>query len=322
MPTHSHYPPLSPSFKAALDAGEYLTLDRERELFQIYHDPLSSESKKQRARDEVILAHQTLVLSSSKKFKSRTMSHDDKFQEGIAGMMRAFEKFKPEKGFRFSTYARWWIDEAIRKAVFEHNSPVKTGQSPFTNFLFSYGEIAKDLSLANPNISTQEINAFVAQQWINENKLPQDKLQQYILRTHNYVMSRAHSSSSMEKPLSDDGSLTLGDTIAFNDPQQEDYEKEDMEQRIARFYEDAFAHIRKNTKNKDSAERMIYIFCARYIEEEKLTLEDLGQIYGVSRERIRQIEAKAIEAIKKYALKNLPSFMPEESYQSVLENHR
>ena len=335
------YPALAPSFQAALNTGEFLSKEKEVELFSVLEDPQATPNMKKHAQDEIILAHQPLVMTSAKNFKSRTVSLEDKFQAGMVGMMDALGRFKLEKGCRFSTYAQWYINSEVHMVVFNGSSQLKTSISLFNKFLFgSYNKMANDLLKKNPNITQHEINIAVAQKWIDERNLSQNKLDAVAQQIAEYHMSREGTTASLDMPIGEEDltlrdllafddpqnnlfeeeDLTLGDLLAFDDPQNNLFEDEDMEEKIALFYEDALQHIIDNAPKKDMAQRMVDIFKARTFERPQPTLHDLAVEYDVSKERIRQIEESAKKKIRAYALKAFPSFLPTESYQSVLKS--
>ena len=210
---------------------------------------LTVEQERTASVNELVLAHEKLAAKMAKSFSRYGVDVEDLTQEGMLALHRAAQKFDPTKGFRFSTYAMFWLRQYLREAVIKNSSVVK------------------------PSTSTKALSTFFRQ--------------------------RPHRDVSMETPLSRPESgdeLTLGATMASDEatPDEIVEVKLDGERRSNR--------LQMALKSLDP--RSQDIIKSRFLQEKKEGLADIGLRYGISMERVRQIETKALDTLKKRMLAN------------------
>ena len=243
----------------------------------------------EKALDKLVSSHLRLVVKMAAGFKGYGLPVSDLIQEGTLGLMDAAKKFDPEKGVRFSTYARWWILASIQDYVMRNSSIVKIGTTPAQKSLFF------NLRRLRAKISNNLVGPMS-----NEDRLEIAR----ILGVPKASVER------MEALLSGyDASLnsTIGSDESDGSELQEFLEDDrpNPEENIA--YQ-SHQTSRRNVIAKAMAaldERERQIIKHRFLEENKPTLEEIGHDFGVSKERIRQIESRALEKLKLF-LKSLP----------------
>jgi RNA polymerase sigma-32 factor len=243
----------------------------------------------EKALDKLVSSHLRLVVKMAAGFKGYGLPVSDLIQEGTLGLMDAAKKFDPEKGVRFSTYARWWILASIQDYVMRNSSIVKIGTTPAQKSLF---------------FNLRRLRAKVSNNLVGPMS-DEDRLE--IARILGVPKA---SVERMEALLSGyDASLnsTIGSDESDGSELQEFLEDDrpNPEENIA--YQ-SHQTSRRNVIAKAMAaldERERQIIKHRFLEENKPTLEEIGHDFGVSKERIRQIESRALEKLKLF-LKKLP----------------
>ena len=243
----------------------------------------------EKALDKLVSSHLRLVVKMAAGFKGYGLPVSDLIQEGTLGLMDAAKKFDPEKGVRFSTYARWWILASIQDYVMRNSSIVKIGTTPAQKSLF---------------FNLRRLRAKVSNNLVGPMS-DEDRLE--IARILGVPKA---SVERMEALLSGyDASLnsTIGSDESDGSELQEFLEDDrpNPEENIA--YQ-SHQTSRRNVIAKAMAaldERERQIIKHRFLEENKPTLEEIGHDFGVSKERIRQIESRALEKLKLF-LKSLP----------------
>lgn len=227
----------------------------------------------QQALQTLVEHNLRLVVSIAKRYCGCGMSFMDLIQEGNIGLMRAAEKYDAERGFRFSTCATWWIRQAISRALTDQSRTIRVP----ANITELIGKIKK-VSL----VLTQELG-----------RSPSDKeLAQALnadLEKVQLAMSMMHNVSSLDVPIGDDEETTIGDMVADDDSENpfNNIYKEVNRQII----KDVFATL---------TDREAQILRMRFgIEENQAkTLEEIGEYFGVSKERVRQLETKALRKLR------------------------
>jgi RNA polymerase sigma-32 factor len=243
----------------------------------------------EKALDKLVSSHLRLVVKMAAGFKGYGLPVSDLIQEGTLGLMDAAKKFDPEKGVRFSTYARWWILASIQDYVMRNSSIVKIGTTPAQKSLF---------------FNLRRLRAKISNNLVGPMS-DEDRLE--IARILGVPKA---SVERMEALLSGyDASLnsTIGSDESDGSELQEFLEDDrpNPEENIA--YQ-SHQTSRRNVIAKAMAaldERERQIIKHRFLEESKPTLEEIGHDFGVSKERIRQIESRALEKLKLF-LKKLP----------------
>lgn len=234
------------------------------------------------ALDRLIESHLRLVPRIARKFSGYGINMNDLISEGHIGLMQSVERFKPEKGFRFSTYARWWIRAAILNFILQSWSIIKVGNSAGKKKLFFNLKRAKrEMTLEGSRYLTDADVELLAQRF-------------QVSEADVVAMDQRMSAvdPSLEQPVSDDegNTLTLMDTIADTGATPEDSY---CSREIERLRKQA---LNRGLKGLDERERDIVT--KRYLTDQPKTLSYLAKIYGVTAERIRQIESGAISKLR------------------------
>ena len=235
----------------------------------------------------LVQSHLRLVAKMASKFKNYGLPIIDLVSEGNIGLMQAVKKFDPRKGFRFSTYAMWWIRAYMQDYILRSWSLVKIGTTAAQKKLFfNLHKIKKKLNATDG----KALQPKYVTQISNELGVTEKEVIDMNSRL-------SQSDTSLNNLVGDEDDATeVVDLMASTDAGQEEIAIENQEKsRQEILFRNAFATL--NEREQD-------ILTKRQMSENPMTLEDLSQIYKVSRERIRQIEESAINKIRKEVLKN------------------
>ena len=257
-----------------------------------YAEQLRDEGDRQAAH-KLVTSHLRLVCKIAMKFKGYGLPMADLISEGNIGLMKAVKKFEPERGFRLATYAMWWIKASITEYVLRSWSMVKLGtMAAQKKLFFSLRRVKRELEIADSG----ELSVDQAQQLSDH----------YDVSTADIVnMNRrlTFRDASLNATIGDEeGAVEFQDTLVDDRPSQEVVfgETEELDQRRA-FLMQGMAQL-------DERER--HIFEERHLSDDPKTLEQLGEHYGISRERVRQLEARAMTKVKKAALAAAEAALP------------
>lgn len=247
------------------------------------------ETGDQEAAKILVQSHLRLVVKMAGKFKNYGLPIVDLVSEGNVGLIQAVKKFDPEKGFRFSTYAMWWIRAQIQEYVLRSWSLVKIGTTTAQKKLFfNLNKIKKRIKGASSSASLSDEHVDRIAKDLNVSKKDVIDMDSRLKQSDSSLNNLVGGSDS------DDGVEAMH-MLASDEESQEEIVIENQEKsRQEEMLKSAMATL--NDREKD-------IIIKRLMSEKPHTLEDLSQIYNVSRERIRQIEASAIDKIRKEVAK-------------------
>lgn len=286
----------TPEIKKAATSAKRLSKEEEKALFVEYHTKGTSRARKKAISDQIISMHIPLAMSAAAKWAKKSSKHTvhDLLGEASIGLMQAFKGFKHEKGFRFSTYANFWVRAAIQNFIYANASSIKGATSGFQKFLFdNYGKIKRQVERDNPETPQSLIDVLVAEKLIASgySKYKLDKTLQEIAA---YKIS-TQNMASVDKPVGDgEGASPLIDLIADDGAKSaEELTIDDETARLGRQFLDSAKGRLK--------EREWDILYRRRLKEPKDTLEVLGQEYDLTRERVRQIEVRAFQKLSDLA---------------------
>jgi RNA polymerase sigma-32 factor len=257
-----------------------LEAEEEAELALRYRDHGDREAK-----DRLVQSHLRLVVKIAMGYRGYGLPAAELISEGNVGMMQAIRRFDPDKGFRLSTYAMWWIRAAIQEYILHSWSLVKMGTTSaqkklFFNLRRMKGQMKELAEGDMPEEAVEEIARKLA---VSEDEV--------------VSMNRRLSGpdQSLNAPVSMEGDGEWMDWLEEEGDSQEQALIIDNEHA---YRKDLLAGALDSLNDRER-----HIIVSRRLEEEPVTLEDLSNIYGVSRERIRQIEVKAFEKLQR-AVKN------------------
>jgi RNA polymerase sigma-32 factor len=233
------------------------------------------------AAHRLVTSHLRLVCKIAARYRGYGLPMADLISEGNIGLMKAVRKFEPERGFRLSTYAMWWIRAAITEFVLRSWSMVKIGTvTAQKKLFFSLRRVKNQLKIMDNGELTPEQTETLS----NALDVSADEIT---------AMNRRLASRdvSLNAPVADeDSSIEFQDTLVDGMPSPEEFVASGEELRARRKY------LKSALKGLSDRER--HIFVERHLNDKPQTLEELGQYYGVSRERIRQLDVRAYEKVK------------------------
>ena len=267
---------------AALEKTYHLTIT---DIKEINREVSIGEAKARRAKKEMVEANLRLVISIAKKYTNRGLQFLDLIQEGNIGLMKAVDKFEYRRGYKFSTYATWWIRQAITRAIADQ---ARTIRIP-VHMIETINKLIRTSRYLVQEIGREPTPEEIA----NKMEIPLDKVRK--------VLKIAKEPISLETPVGEEEDSHLGDFIE--------------DKRIIT-PSDAVVNInlqeqtRKVLATLTPREEQVLRMRFGIGERSDHTLEEVGQKFTVTRERIRQIEAKALRKLRHPSRsKRLKTFM-------------
>ena len=260
-----------------------LNVDEEMNLAKKICDP--NENVRKEARKKMAESNLRLVVSIAKRYMGRGMQLLDLIQEGNLGLLRAVEKFDHQKGFKFSTYATWWIRQAITRSIADQARTIRIPVhmvETINRLIKVQRKLVQELGREPKPIEVAKVMG-----------IPVAKVRE--------IMSFALEPVSMETPIGDEDDSHLGDFL------------QDANAKVpVNFAMDVLLHDQLMEVIKSLTEREQKVILLRFgLEDGKpRTLEEVGKVFGITRERIRQIEAKALRKLRNPSkVKRLKDFL-------------
>ncbi|MDD4556840.1 MAG: RNA polymerase factor sigma-32 [Alphaproteobacteria bacterium] len=241
------------------------------------------KTKNPKVAYKIVTSYMKLVVKIVYQYKGYKLPLNEMISEGNIGLLNALNKFDPSKGYRFSTYAMWWIRAYVQKYVINSWSMVKLGTtSAQKKLFFNLRKMKNSMNLSDDRALTDSIMKEIAQ---TLGVTVQDVLEM------NQRMSSKDSSLNFIVSSSDDSHKELIDLIADKKPNQEEiYSNSETMTKRKRMFNEAVKIL--NQREKD-------ILFKRRLSDDVATLDDLSKIYNISKERVRQIELGSIKKIQK-----------------------
>jgi len=253
-----------------------LTLEEEKSLSKSLNVDGDTD-----AAHRLVTSHLRLVAKISMGYKGYGLPLSDIIAEGNIGLMQAVKRFDPDRGFRLATYAIWWIKAAIQEYVLRSWSLVKMGTTANQKKLFfNLRKIKNNIqALEEGDLKPEQIAHIAENLGVTETDVVD-------------MNRRLGGDSSLNTQISDEGDGQWQDFLVDESQNQETslVVSDEMDKRRKQLY-DSLSCLNEREKS---------IFISRRMDEDSKTLEELSQRFGISRERVRQIESKAFDKVKSF----------------------
>ncbi|WP_077146266.1 RNA polymerase sigma factor RpoH [Sphingopyxis sp. KK2] len=238
------------------------------------------------AAAQLVTSHLRLVAKIAMGYRGYGLPVSELISEGNIGLMQGVKKFDPDRGFRLATYAMWWIRASIQEFILRSWSLVKMGTTAAQKKLFFNLRRMKNQleAFEDGDLSPEHLTKIATDLGVTEEEVT----------SMNRRMSMG-GDTSLNVPMGEDGDSQWQDLLGDEGPLQDE--------RVAEAQERDVRHSLLNEALDTLGERERHILTERRLTDDPKTLEDLSQVYDVSRERVRQIEVRAFEKLQKAMLK-------------------
>jgi RNA polymerase sigma-32 factor len=249
---------------------EYMLAKR----FQEHGDPIAAE--------QLVTSHLRLVSKIAMGYRGYGLPVSELISEGNIGLMQGVKKFDPDRGFRLATYAMWWIRASMQEFILRSWSLVKIGTTAAQKKLFfNLRRMKNNLqAFEDGDLNQAALTKIATDLGVSEDEV----------NNMNRRMAMG-GDTSLNVPMREDGDGQWQDWLVDNEPLQDE--------RVADEQEGNLRHAMLSEAMSGLNEREKHILAERRLSEEPKTLEELSQVYNVSRERVRQIEVRAFEKLQK-----------------------
>ncbi len=254
-------------------------------MFRSLRRILEGEYNAQEGKRRLIEANLRLVVSIAKRYTNRGLGFLDLIQEGNIGLMRAVDKFEYQRGYKFSTYATWWIRQSVSRAIADQ---ARTIRIP-VHMIETINKVLRTSRYLVQQLGREPTPDEIAKQM----EMPADKIRK--------VLKIVKEPVSLETPIGDDEESSLGDFVE---------DRQSLSPADAAMYLNLEEQTRKVLATLTPREEQILRMRFGIGEKTDYTLEEVGQRFAVTRERIRQIEAKALRKLRNPSrVKSLEAFV-------------
>ena len=243
------------------------------ELKEVSRQMSIGEAKARRAKKEMVEANLRLVISIAKKYTNRGLQFLDLIQEGNIGLMKAVDKFEYRRGYKFSTYATWWIRQTVGRSIADQASTIRIP-------VHMIGAISK-LNRVSRQLLQEKGREALPEELAARMEMPDEKIRK--------VLKIVKQPVSMETPIGEDGDSRLGDFIEDKNAEAP------MDAATGSGLKGATQDLLDTLTPREAKVLRMRFGIGMHTDQ---TLEEVGKQFGVTRERIRQIEAKALRKLR------------------------